>query len=134
MGYLEGTWAPLGEGEREGEAGEGRRKGREEGKNHNCCFHQKKLSMTWPVLPEARNSPDEVSRICCPPMTAANVYCGLPPWLSGKESTSSRRWGFDPWVRKIPWSRKWQPTPVLLPGEFHGQRSLVGYSPWSLSN
>ena len=37
---------------------------------------------------------------------------------------------FDPWVRKIPWKRKWQPTPVLLPGKFHGQRSLVGYSSW----
>ena len=35
----------------------------------------------------------------------------------------------DPWVRKIPWRRKWQPTPVFLPGEFHGQRSLVGYNP-----
>ena len=33
-------------------------------------------------------------------------------------------------VRKIPWRREWQPTPVFLPGEFHGQRSLVGYSPW----
>ena len=36
---------------------------------------------------------------------------------------------FDPWVGKIPWRRKWQPTPVFLPGESHGQRSLVGYSP-----
>ena len=36
---------------------------------------------------------------------------------------------FDPWVRKIPWSSKWQPTTVFLPGKFHGQRSLVGYSP-----
>ena len=36
-----------------------------------------------------------------------------------------RRPGFDPWVRKIPWRRKWQPTPVFLPGESHGQRSLV---------
>ena len=36
---------------------------------------------------------------------------------------------FDPWVREIPWSRKWQPTVVFLPGKFHGQRSLVGYSP-----
>ena len=35
---------------------------------------------------------------------------------------------FVPWVRKIPWRRKWQPTPV--PGKFHGWRSLVGYSPW----
>ena len=37
--------------------------------------------------------------------------------------------GFDPWIGKIPWRRKWQPTPVLSPGESHGQRSLVGYSP-----
>ena len=36
---------------------------------------------------------------------------------------------FDPWVRKIPWRRKWQPSPVFLPGKSHGQRSLVGYSP-----
>ena len=36
----------------------------------------------------------------------------------------------DPWVGKIPWRRKWQPTPVFLPGESHGRRSLVGYSPW----
>ena len=34
------------------------------------------------------------------------------------------------WVRNIPWSRKWQRTPVFLPGKFHGQRSLAGYSPW----
>ena len=37
---------------------------------------------------------------------------------------------FDPWVRKIPWRRKWQPTPVFLPGKSHGRRSLVGYSSW----
>ena len=36
---------------------------------------------------------------------------------------------FDAWVGKIPWRRAWQPTPVFLPGESHGQRSLVGYSP-----
>ena len=41
-----------------------------------------------------------------------------------------RRHGFNPWVGKIHWRRKWQPTPVCLPGKFHGQRSLVGYSPW----
>ena len=41
-----------------------------------------------------------------------------------------RRPGLDPWVGKIPWRRKWQPTPVFLPGESHGQRNLVGYSPW----
>ena len=40
--------------------------------------------------------------------------------------------GFNPWFGKIPWRRKWQTTPVLLPGESHGERSLVGYSPWGL--
>ena len=38
--------------------------------------------------------------------------------------------GFAPWVRKIPWRSKWQLTPVFLPGKFHGQRSLEGYSLW----
>ena len=41
------------------------------------------------------------------------------------------RSGLDPWVRKISWRRKWQPTPVFLPGESHGQKSLVGCSPQS---
>ena len=56
---------------------------------------------------------------------------GLPWWLSGKETACQcRRPRFDPWVGKIPWRTKWQPTPVFLPGESHGQRSLAGYSPW----
>ena len=42
-----------------------------------------------------------------------------------------RRPGFNPWVGKIPWRREWQPTSVFFPGEFHGQRHLAGYSPWS---
>ena len=49
----------------------------------------------------------------------------------GKESAcSTGELGFNPWVRKIPWSRKWQLTSVFLPGKFHEQRSLSGYSPW----
>ena len=56
---------------------------------------------------------------------------GLPRWLSGKESAcQGRRHGLNPWVRKIPWRRKWQPIPVFLPGKSHGQRSLACYSPW----
>ena len=56
---------------------------------------------------------------------------GLLRWLSGKESACQcRRCGFNPWVRKIPWRRKWQPTPVSLSGEAHGQKSLVGFSLW----
>ena len=56
---------------------------------------------------------------------------GFPWWLSGKESSCQcRRRGFNPWIGRIPWRRKWQPTPVFLPGKSHGQRSLAGYSPW----
>ena len=59
---------------------------------------------------------------------------GLPRWCSAKEFVCQcrrcKRWGFNPWVGKIPWSRKWQPNPVFLPGKFHGQRRLTGYSPW----
>ena len=55
----------------------------------------------------------------------------LPRWLSGRESAHQcRRCRLDPWAGKIPWRRKWQSTPVFLPGKSHGQRSLAGYSPW----
>ena len=48
---------------------------------------------------------------------------GLPWWLSGKESACQcRKHGFNPWLKKIPWRRKWQPTVAFLPGKFHGQR------------
>ena len=58
-------------------------------------------------------------------------FLGLPGWLSGKESACQcRRHRFHPWVGKVPWRRKLQPTPVFLPGKPHGPRSLVGYSPW----
>ena len=47
-----------------------------------------------------------------------------------KNLPACRRPRFDHWLRKIPWRREWLPTPVFLPGEFLGQRNLVGYSPW----
>ena len=60
----------------------------------------------------------------------ATSLTGLPWWLSSKEPTCQcRTHRFDSWVRKILWRRKWQPTPVFLPGKSHGQRSLAGYSP-----
>ena len=62
------------------------------------------------------------------------VCMGFLGGASGKESTCQcrrcKRCGFNPWVRKISWRRKWHHTPVFLPGKFHGQRSLAGYSPW----
>ena len=42
-----------------------------------------------------------------------------------------KRCGLNPWVGKIPWRRAWQPTLVFLPGEFHGQKSVMGYNPKS---
>ena len=58
----------------------------------------------------------------------------FPGGASGKEAAfqcrGHKRPGLSPWAGKIPWRRAWQPTPVFLPGESHGQRSLVGYSPW----
>ena len=62
---------------------------------------------------------------------AAAYFLGFPAGSTGKETTCQcRRLGFNPWVRKIPWRKSWQPTLVCLPWEFHEQRSLVGYSPW----
>ena len=59
---------------------------------------------------------------------------GFPGGASDKEPTCQsrrcKRHGFDPWVRKIPSRRAWQATPIFLPGESHGQGSLVGYCPW----
>ena len=53
-------------------------------------------------------------------------FYGFPCGSDGKESACNSR----AWVGKIPWKREWQPTPILLPREFHGQRSLAGYSSW----
>ena len=77
-----------------------------------------------------------------PPCNAGNAGLvtgqgakGLPQQLVDKERIllqcrRHRRCRFDSWVRKIPWRRAWQPTPVVLTGKSHGQGSLAGYSPW----
>ena len=62
---------------------------------------------------------------------SCTTFTWLPRWLSSKKSTCQcRRPWFDAWVWRIPWRRKWQPTQVFLPGTFHGQRRLVGYTLW----
>ena len=66
----------------------------------------------------------------CDILLPSHVHIGLRRWLSVKESAyQCRRHGFDPWVGKIPWSSKWQSTPVFLPGKSQGQRNLASYSP-----
>ena len=61
----------------------------------------------------------------------AYIMLGLPSSTMVNPPASIGDAGFSPWVGKIPWSSKWQLTPVFLPGEFYGQRSLVGYSSWA---
>ena len=83
----------------------------------------------WPgcsALGAQQGSPERLFRV-------STSLLGLPRWLSGKEFTCQckrlRRCSSGSWIRKIPWRRKWQPLPLFLPGESHGQRSLTGYSP-----
>ena len=68
--------------------------------------------------------------------TTVHFVKGFPGGTGGKEPTCQcsryKRCNFDSWVRRIPWRRIWQPTPVFLPGESYGWRSLMGYSPWGL--
>jgi len=74
-----------------------------------------------------------------------NKYIKLYYWVGARASPvalpvknqpamqeGGRSHGFDSWIRKIPWKRKWQwqPTPIFLPGKSHGQRSPAGYCPW----
>ena len=65
---------------------------------------------------------------------SSSLHRRPPRWLSSKEyackAGAAGDGGFHPWVEKIPWRRAWQSTPVVLSGDYHGQRSLVGYSPW----
>ena len=96
--------------------------------------------LEWVAIPSLRDLLDPGIELRSPALQAdslplappekSNIFCGLPRWLSGKESSSqSRRHGFDSRIWKITWRKKWQPTPVFLPVS-HGQRSLTGYSPW----
>ena len=83
---------------------------------------------------------DWLLRCCCsephPPIDGRKgEICTSSAWvfpdsLDGKECLQHGRPGFDPWVWRIPWRNKWHPTIVFLPGEFHGQGNLAGYSPW----
>jgi len=71
----------------------------------------------WSFSPEINTVNDWMTG--CPPSR-------LPRWQCRRH----KRRGLDPRVRKIPWRRKWEPTPASLSGEPHGQRSLAGYGPW----
>ena len=85
------------------------------------------------------DSPGKSTGVGCHHLLHSNVELvvkNLPGGTSDKEPACQfrrcKRCRFNPWVKKIPWRRAWQPTPVFLPREFHGQRSLAGYSPGGL--
>ena len=59
-----------------------------------------------------------------------SVAQGFPGSSVVKNPPAEQEARFHPWVGKIPWSRKWQPTPAFLPGKSYRQKSLAGYSPW----
>ena len=110
-------------------------------------IHQARV-LEWVAMPSSRESSPPTSLLS--PVLAGGLFttsatweaginsscgvCASPDGASGKEPTCQsrrhKRFGYDPRVRKIPWRRKWQPTPVVLPEEPHGQRWLAGYSPW----
>ena len=67
-------------------------------------------------------------------LSETGLYLGFPGSARGKGPTCQcrrcKRCRFSPWFGKVPFRRAWHPTPVFLPGESHGQRTLAGYSPW----
>ena len=91
-------------------------------------------------LPKQNPLPRIICHFLPGPLSSLSVILNVWPvspgsrWLGGKESASQckrlKRRGFNPWAGKVCWKRKWQPTPVFLPREPHGQKSLLGYSSW----
>ena len=82
--------------------------------------------LAWVAFSFSRDLPNPGTEPRSPALQADS----LPACHKGSPKKETiRKPGFDLWVGKIPWRREWHPTPVFLPGEFHGQRSLMGYSP-----
>ena len=89
------------------------------------------------ILPSTHNSPISVGvqsptllKKCVSLKMRINCRASLMAQVVKNLACQYGRPSFDPWVGKIPWRRAWQPTPVFLAGDSHGQRSLVGYRPW----
>ena len=90
---------------------------------HMLYFTVERLKNAYSMLPEGRYCVQlnhYISHILCANYLAQMV----------KNRLAMQEKGLDPWVRKIPWKKEWQPTPVFLPGKSHGQRGLVDYCPW----
>ena len=88
---------------------------------HSSLVH----TLSYPIL--------QISHLCVPLQDGTYNWASLMSQMVKKlpaNAEGTRNVEFSPWAGKILWRRKWQPTPVLLPGKSHGQRSLVGYRPW----
>ena len=93
-----------------------------------------RLRTAWKSAHTLEVAQGVVPQLVCYFIPPSKLHSGFPRWLSGNlpANTGEARkvGGSEPWVGKMPWSRKWQPAPVLLHGKLHGQRSLTGYSSW----
>ena len=101
-----------------------------------CVFLSKVITSMDGLSPGKTREP-QITCAPCQWLLGPCVLWFFPSWDKASLMTQmvkrlSAVWKtrFDPWVGKIPWRRKWQPTPVFLPGKSHGQQSLAGYSPW----
>ena len=99
------------------------------GLSESWTGHRDMWTEAWPP-PRSRGSFHSALQVLVFSVLPQGVF---PSGTSGKEPACQcrrhTRCRFDPWIGKIPWRREWQPTPVFLPGESHGQGSQAGYSP-----
>ena len=97
-------------------------------------FFIHRLTISSSVTPFSSCPPSYPASGSFPSRVLDVALCVTRGFLNGSSSNEPacqcRRHRFNPWVRKIPWRKRWQPTQVFLPGKPHGQRSLAGYSPW----
>ena len=104
--------------------------GQEDPLEKGMATHSSVLAWRIPTEEPGGHSPWRGKELDTTKHSTNTMYKGFG-WLRGQRiRLQCGRPGFDPWVRKTPWRREWLPTPVFLPGEFHGQRSLVGYNSW----
>ena len=97
---------------------------------HQILMHRQALAPISRASFSPRFCFQETIRLCLGVRFRLTGVEGFPHSCQERICLQCRRPGFDPCVGNIPWRRKWQPTPVFLPGKFQGQRSLEGCSPW----
>ena len=96
----------------------------------SCLENPRDGRARWAAVHGVAQSRTRLKRLSSSSSSSSSMsFIGFLWWCSGI-CLQCRRHRFDPWVRKIPWRRKWQPTQVFLLGKSHGQMNLAGYSPW----